>query len=202
MDYLYEIAKELSQNSKRCRYVSPTSRFDQYVILQKKTEFETGNDIMDSIRSNLAILDKKLWNRSADQRAVHKELMASRAEFIYKGAFRTHEKQIREYNDFPNVKTATALTAPRQLGKTTCFALYSTAEFMSVPGSRIVIVANAARSAGKDSGMLYLIREMLLKGFGITKKDCKEGYNSSTIACRFGNEVRSISSYSSKSKDR
>jgi hypothetical protein len=162
------------------QYVPPKTRLEEVNEGVSYSPLERGHMIMDMIRENIDKVDEK-WSeripdfeRSRDQRKVHEKIMGSILRFVYGKSYGPNELEIKKYNRIKFAKSAIAFTAPRRFGKSLSIAIICAVLFMSVPNMEICIITQNARAAGKKSGLLGLIKEMLSVCFGMTSFEVNE----------------------------
>jgi hypothetical protein len=117
------------------------------------SDLEKGHAIMNAVRASLRKFDTLKMTRSKDQRLMQRRCMAGIASFVYGPAVKTHEKEIKQYNNFETLHQGIANSLPRRGGKTTWVAQWCAAVLHCVPGIEICLIASNRRAAGGDSGI-------------------------------------------------
>lgn len=205
----YGINEALLQNKqKRVKYTSPQTRLEEIASKASLSDLEKGHIIMDHIRANMDIVDRK-WGRSAtdlfvrsrDQRIFHEKIFIAMLKFVYGKAYAMNELKIKEYNMVSEkVKTALALTAPRRFGKSLSIAIAIAILFYTVPFMEICIIGQSSRAVNKKSGILGTIKEILSQCFDFD--DSRYVTNDSENVIAMFPERRAIHAVSSQSGNR
>jgi hypothetical protein len=191
------LSTQLSEDvRKRTRFTLPFTLYDDITNDHELSDIDHGNEIMDLMRANLAIIDEH-WIRSRHQRTIHAYILVALCGFVYGKAFDLNELRIKEFNMIDlnaKLKSAVALTAPRRFGKTTAIAIICAVIFMSIPKCEISIVAQGTRAVSGSTGILSKIKEILRACFGFEKF---EVFNSEHAFARFDDgDLRKINAYS------
>lgn len=154
--------------------------------------------IMDSIRHAMTV-QGIASAFSEDQSTIHNVVLGAVTAIVYKDFAKTHEREIKEYNNYKILERAVLFSAPRRIGKTWCTAALVVALFLNVPNIVIIIIANGKRAAGSDMGILGLAQKILAEHFNFTsfKTD-----NAEQLVAKFAEgDIRRISSFSGEVGD-
>ena len=159
----------------------------------KPTGIDAHHAIMDAIMNNIKIQNDYL-PFTEDQLIVQHVTMGACATMVYKGFIKSHEREIRLRWNFPTLMRGLIFTAPRRAGKTAIVTAIIVALFLAVKGIVIIVVANGARSAGQDMGILAGVKKILTTVFGVTqlKKDVGEHITKEYAP----DDIRRVSSFS------
>lgn len=155
-----------SVEAKRRRVETPT-RFGEIEHTARASAIDRGHAIMHAMRQKLAELDTETFFRSKDQRLIQHRIMAALARFVYGPQLRSHELEVRRYNNFKELNQHILLTAPRRGGKSQAIAMMCAVMMLCVPAISIVVFAPNARSAGGESGLMGHVRKILETKFHV-----------------------------------
>ena len=128
---------------------------------------QLGHDIVDRARTIIAGIEHAGLCRSVDQVEMTEYMLACTARFIYGAALDMHEQEIKERNQWTDLRQELILIAMRRMGKSVAAALYSAAIFMAVIVIKIVIFSTGEQAASAQMGLLGGIISILTKYAGV-----------------------------------
>ena len=138
------------------------TRLEEALYDEAKADFfHVGNEIMASILDDLHLIDTEWKTRSRIQKRIHHSILSTVAPFIYKSSYRSHHKEILEWNNMETALSGTFMKLPRRGGKTEAAAQMAATLMKNIPGLILSIIGPGGRQVKGKGSIKSLIREIV-----------------------------------------
>jgi hypothetical protein len=172
----------------------PSREEESIQLSRPKHPLQRGHDVMDQLRKYCDSLDTPMKFRSPNQVLIQNRLSGAIARLVYGADLLRYEKEIIRYNGFTTIRQEVATTMPRRSGKSQSVAEWIACAMLAVPGFDGACFSNSARAAGKEKGMLGIVRDTLVKRFGMDERRFTLD-NSECIQFSINGDKRTLHSY-------